>query len=434
MAFSMKTTANARVQVKQQASRNGRIAAARPVAKHVSLSARRQVASGLNTNTLAKANVRASISSNRSPLVVSASIFSKKDKNRTVIITGASSGLGKATVAALNNAGGHHIVMAVRDAAKAEQVAQELGLPAKSYSILELQLDSFESVKTFVRKFKATGRQLDCLCCNAAVYLPNQPVPTFTPDGYEESVQVNHLSHFLLCRLLMADLAKSKNDPRMIIVGSITGNTNTVGGGAVAPFANLGDLKGLEAMIDGEQKSMMDGKEYWGAKCYKDSKLANMMTVLQLHDRYHEDTGITFSSMYPGCIAETALFRQKRGWFRWFFPIFMKFVTGGYVSQEEAGERLAQVVSSEDCSESGVYWAWNGGAKTVGWYDFSMGGVRGAGGAGGKVFKCNPSAECRDKVLGDKLWELSEEAVGMTGNGLFSKKGGSRKVMAGAGK
>jgi hypothetical protein len=41
-----------------------------------------------------------------------------------------------------------------------------------------------------------------------------------------------------------------------------------------------------------------------------------MMTVSELHRKYHKDTGIVFSSMYPGCIAETALFREKRTWFR----------------------------------------------------------------------------------------------------------------------
>jgi NAD(P)-dependent dehydrogenase (short-subunit alcohol dehydrogenase family) len=62
---------------------------------------------------------------------------------------------------------------------------------------------------------------------------------------------------------------------------------------------------------------MLDGKEFNGAKAYKDAKLCNMMTVLELHRRYHGSTGVAFTSMYPGCIAETALFRQKRGWFRW---------------------------------------------------------------------------------------------------------------------
>ena len=45
-------------------------------------------------------------------------------------------------------------------------------------------------------------------------------------------------------------------------------------------------------------------------------QVCNMMTVSELHRRYHDDTGIVFSSMYPGCIAETALFREKRTWFR----------------------------------------------------------------------------------------------------------------------
>merc|ERR1711957_296412 len=84
--------------------------------------------------------------------------------------------------------------------------------------------------------------------------------------------------------------------------------------------------------------AMADGKPFFGAKAYKDAKVCNMMTVSELHRRYHEDTGIIFSSMYPGCIAETALFREKRPWFRKAFPWFMKYVTGGYVGETEAGE------------------------------------------------------------------------------------------------
>ena len=103
-----------------------------------------------------------------------------------------------------------------------------------------MDLKSYDSVRAFVKKFRKTGRILDCLCCNAAIYLPNQPGPTFTEDGMEESVQVNHLSHFLMIQLLMGDLKKSKQ-PRCIIVGSITGNTNTVGGGAVC-FTNFQSL------------------------------------------------------------------------------------------------------------------------------------------------------------------------------------------------
>lgn len=156
---------------------------------------------------------------------------------------------------------------------------------------------------------------------------------------------------------------------------------------------------------------MLDGKAYNGAKAYKDAKLCNMMTVLELHRRYNASTGVSFTSMYPGCIAETALFRQKRGWFRWLFPIFMKYVTGGYVSEVEAGERLAQTVTDAACAKSGVYWSWNGGAKTVGYFDPKKKQVVGAGGAGGEVFENEPSDLVRDEVNAAKLFDLCDQAV-----------------------
>lgn len=61
---------------------------------------------------------------------------------------------------------------------------------------------------------------------------------------------------------------------RCIIVGSITGNTNTVAGN-VPPKADLGDLSGLAAGISGKAAVMIDGKEYDGAKAYKDSKVTH---------------------------------------------------------------------------------------------------------------------------------------------------------------
>lgn len=53
-------------------------------------------------------------------------------------------------------------------------------------------------------------------------------------------------------------------------------------------------------------------------------QVCNMMTISELHRRYHEDTGIQFNSLYPGCVADSNLFREKRQWFRDGFPLFMK--------------------------------------------------------------------------------------------------------------
>ena len=136
-----------------------------------------------------------------------------------------------------------------------------------------LELANLQSVRDFVGNLKAFKglRPLDHLICNAAVYLPTDPNPRWTDDGFEMSLGVNHLGHFLLVNLLLDDMAKAKN-ARCCIVGSITGNTNTVGGGLVYPFADLGDLKGME---QGARKpiAMPDGKPFFGAKAYKDSKV-----------------------------------------------------------------------------------------------------------------------------------------------------------------
>lgn len=184
------------------------------------------------------------------------------------------------------------------------------------------------------------------------------------------------------------------------------------GGGLVYPQADLGNLQGFENGAK-EPIAMADGKPFFGAKAYKDSKVCNMMTVSELHRRYHDSTGIAFSSMYPGCIAETSLFREKRPWFRKAFPWFMKYVTGGYVGMEEAGERLAQVVDDPQCSKSDVYWSWNGGAQQVGRWS-EDGKPRGAGGSGGEIFENAQSDAVRDRATAAKMWELSAAAVGLT--------------------
>ncbi len=311
----------------------------------------------------------------------------------TVIVTGASSGLGLATAKALAETGKWHIIMACRDFLKAERAAKSAGLSKESYTVIHLDLASLDSVRQFVDNFRRSGRPLDVLVCNAAVYLPTAKEPTFTADGFELSVGTNHLGHFLLARLLLDDLKQSDYpSKRLIIVGSITGNTNTLAGN-VPPKAHLGDMRGMAGGLTGLNSSaMIDGGAFDGAKAYKDSKVCNMLTMQEFHRRYHEDTGVVFASLYPGCIATTGLFREHIPLFRLLFPPFQKYITKGFVSEEESGKRLAQVVSDPSLTKSGVYWSWNKDSAS---------------------FENQLSQEASDADKARKVWELSEKLVGL---------------------
>merc|ERR1712194_212838 len=148
---------------------------------------------------------------------------------KLVVVTGASSGLGLSTTIALAKSGKYHIVMACRNLEKAKRVAKEMGFPDGSYTVMKLELASLQSVRDFVANLKAfkSARPLTNLICNAAVYRPTDPEPAWTDDGFEMSMGVNHLGHFLLVNLLLDDMSRAKG-ARVCIVGSVTGNTNTI--------------------------------------------------------------------------------------------------------------------------------------------------------------------------------------------------------------
>ncbi|KAG2575721.1 hypothetical protein PVAP13_7KG374201 [Panicum virgatum] len=161
----------------------------------------------------------------------STSANKKTLRQGVVVITGASSGLGLAAAKALAETGKWHVVMACRDFLKAAKAAKGAGMAEGSYTIMHLDLASLDSVRQFVDNFRRAGMPLDALVCNAAIYRPTARTPTFSADGYEMSVGVNHLGHFLLARLLLDDLRKSDYPSRrLVILGSITGNTNTLAG------------------------------------------------------------------------------------------------------------------------------------------------------------------------------------------------------------
>jgi protochlorophyllide reductase len=317
-----------------------------------------------------------------------------QEQKPTVIITGTTSGVGLYSAKALLDRG-WYVVMACRDVPKMERVSRELNLPRDSFIIEYLELGNLELVRRFVKNFRAMGRPLNALVCNAAIYMPLLKEPLRSPEGYELSMATNHLGHFLLSNLLLEDLKNCPaDDRRLVILGTVTHNPDELGG-KIPPRPDLGDLEGFEKGFQ-DPIAMADGQKFESVKAYKDSKVCNVLTMRELHRRYHDTTGITFSSLYPGCVADTPLFRNHYPLFQKLFPLFQKNITGGYVSQELAGERVAMVVADPEYRQSGVYWSWGNRQKK-----------------NGRSFAQRVSPQARDDAKAEKMWELSARLVGL---------------------
>jgi protochlorophyllide reductase len=319
-----------------------------------------------------------------------------QNQKPTVIITGASSGVGLYTAKAMVEKG-WHVIMACRDVRKAGTAALEVGMEQGSYTIMQIDLGDLDSVRRFAREFRASGRNLQALLCNAAIYLPLLKEPLRSPEGYELTMTTNHLGHFLLCNLLLEDLKKSPvDDKRVVILGTVTHNPDELGG-KVYPRPDLGNFEGFAAGFK-EPITMVDGKAFEPVKAYKDSKVCNVLTMRELHRRYHAPTGITFTSLYPGCVADTPLFRNHYPLFQKLFPLFQRYITGGYVSQELAGERVAAVIADPEYRQSGAYFSWGNRQKQ-----------------GRQSFVQKVSAQARDDAKAEKMWDLTAKLVDLVG-------------------
>jgi protochlorophyllide reductase len=314
----------------------------------------------------------------------------------TVLITGASSGVGLFATKALADRG-WHVVMACRDTEKARRAQAALAIPDEAVTHLRVDLGDLDSVRELVKAFHATGRPLDALVINAAVYMPRLKEPKRSPQGYELSMATNHLGHFLLIQLLLGDLESSSHPSRrLVVLGTVTANSKELGGKIPIPApADLGDLAGFAAGFQAPI-SMADGKPFKPGKAYKDSKLCNMITTQELHRRLHDSTGIIFTSLYPGCVADTPLFRDTPKAFQTIFPWFQKTITGGYVSQALAGQRVADVVSEPAFAVSGVHWSWGNRQKKD-----------------GEHFSQELSEKASNPEIASRLWDDSLRLVGL---------------------
>ncbi len=195
---------------------------------------------------------------------------------KTVLITGANSGVGFETARALLSAHAE-VIMAVRDRAKGESAAKALQAanPDTQIHILALNLSSLASVRQAAEQFLARWTKLDLLINNAGIMAT--PLG-YTIDGFEQQFGTNYLGHYLLTRLLLPALQKAA--PARIV--SLTSRAH-----------QLSDIH-----FDDIQ---YQHRPYSKWEAYGQSKTADALLAVAL-TRHFSDQGITANAVTPGSI------------------------------------------------------------------------------------------------------------------------------------
>lgn len=273
---------------------------------------------------------------------------------RTAVITGANSGLGRATAAALA-AKGARVVLAVRNLRSGREAASEL---PGDVEVRQLDLADLASVRAFAAEF---AEPIDLLINNAGIMIP--PLSR-TADGFESQFGTNHLGHFALTNLLLPRIRG-----RVVTVSS---NGHRVGS---IDFADLN----------------WERRRYRAVAAYGQSKLANLLFTAELQRRLTEvGSPVLAMAAHPGTAATNLL----------------KVETPVLSSLAKAGVRLVAQTSEEGARPT-LYAAL---ADVPG---NSFAGPRGFLQNRGAPKLVGRSAKARDEEAARRLWTVSEELTGV---------------------
>jgi retinol dehydrogenase-12 len=273
---------------------------------------------------------------------------------RVCVVTGATSGIGKATAAALARLGAQ-VVLVARDCGRGEATAAEVAAAGASPPRLEIaDLASMAQVRALAGRLGALDR-IDVLVNNAGLMAGQRRV---TADGFDEVFAVNHLAPFLLTRLLLGQLTAAA--PARVI---------TVTSGAHAG-----------ARLDLDDPQLERGWDSWRA--YANSKLANILFTRELARRL-EGTGVTANCAHPG-VVRTRFGREARLPMRAAVTLGRPFM----LSPRRGADTIVYLATSpEVAGASGGYYV--------------------------KRQRREPSAAARDDAAARRLWQLSEELTGL---------------------
>jgi NAD(P)-dependent dehydrogenase (short-subunit alcohol dehydrogenase family) len=216
---------------------------------------------------------------------------------KVALVTGGTSGIGKATAMALS-AMGADVVVVGRDPERGERAAEEIRAQTGGRVDLALaDLSSQAEVRSLAEEFKRRYDRLDVLVNNAGLV---QSTRTETKDDLESTFATNHLAPFLLTNLLL-DMLKDSAPSRVVTVSS-----------EAERWGNI-------AFDDLQSK-----KKYRGFPVYGMTKLANIMFTYELAERL-EGTGVTATCMHPGAV-NTRFGTNNRGPMTILFRAFKPFM------------------------------------------------------------------------------------------------------------
>ena len=193
---------------------------------------------------------------------------------KTVLITGATSGIGRATALGLARMGAH-LAITGRDRGRTEDAAREIRAAGGwEVDVLVADLSSQSEVRRLAEEVLHSLSRIDVLINNVGGYWDTRHV---TVDGLERTFALNHLAPFLLTNLLL-DKLKQSAPARVVTVSS---NAHAAG------RIDFGDLQGE--------------RSYSGARAYSQSKLANILFSYELARRLPA-TSVTANALHPGLV------------------------------------------------------------------------------------------------------------------------------------
>jgi retinol dehydrogenase 12 len=241
-------------------------------------------------------------------------VDSNSMKDKVVLITGGTSGIGAVTARGLAGMGATTIIVG-RNPQKADLKAKEIRSATgnERVSALSADLSSQAEVRRLAEVFQSQYKRLDVLINNAGAAFMRREI---SPDGIEMTFALNHLSYFLLSHLLL-DLLEASKPARIINVSSEAHRGLRL---------NLADLE--------------NQKSYSGWKAYGQSKLANLYFTYGLAATLH-DTGVSVNALHPGFVA-TNFGKNNRG----FYSSLMGLAQIAAITPEEGAQTSLHLASS----------------------------------------------------------------------------------------